>query len=96
MSTDKQINIGEELIRRLKNFNTNIDSIMNKKEPKISIKTIDNKFIIMEGDVPYKFRDDGLVKNLFDNIEEAESMLKTILTQREIYTDIERIFGEEK
>jgi hypothetical protein len=33
MSTDKQTNVGQELIERLQNFNDNIDSIMNKQEP---------------------------------------------------------------
>jgi hypothetical protein len=32
MSTDK-LNVGQELVKRLQNFNDNIDSIMNKQEP---------------------------------------------------------------
>jgi len=33
MSTDKQTNVGQELVERLKNFNDNIGFIMNKQEP---------------------------------------------------------------
>ena len=66
----------------------------NKQEYNISIKKINNKFVVMEGDVPYKFRDDALIQNQFDNIEEAESIVKAIHTQKEIFADVERIFGD--
>lgn len=59
-------------------------------EPIISIKKIDNKYVVMEGDVPYKFRDDALIQNKFDNIEEAESIVRAIHTQREIIHDFWR------
>lgn len=68
---------------------------MNKQEPIISIKKIDNAFVVMEGDAPYKFREDASIENKFKNIEEAESMMKAIFTQREISADVEKIFGEE-
>ena len=67
---------------------------MKKQESTISIKKIDNTFVVMDGDVPYKFREDALIENKFDNIEEAESIVKTIFTQREIFADVERIFGK--
>ena len=59
-------------------------------EPIISIKKIDNKYVVMEGDVPYKFRDDALIQNKFDNIEEAESIVRAIHIQREIINDFWR------
>ena len=66
----------------------------NKQENNISIKKINHKFVVMEGDIPYKFRDDALIKNQFDSIEEAESIVKAIHTQKEIFADVERIFGD--
>ena len=59
-------------------------------EPIISIKQIHNKYVVMEGDVPYKFRDDALIQNKFDNIEEAESIVRAIHIQREIINDFWR------
>lgn len=61
----------------------------------LSIQKKNTKFIIMENNTPYKFHEDGLIQNEFENIQEAENMLKIIYQQKEIREDVIRIFGEE-
>jgi hypothetical protein len=86
MSTDKQINVGQELVERLKNFNDNIGFIMNKQEPiawavmqpdsyRVFIsynQAIAHREDCAGGDIVPLYKEEDSVQKMLDAIKSAE------------------------
>ena len=86
MSADKQMNVGQELVKRLQNFNDNIDSIMNKQEPiawavmqpdsyRVFVsydQALVHRDICAGGDIIPLYKEEDSVQKMLDAIKSAQ------------------------